>query len=85
MVVEVSDSTLDFDRRDKGRIYARAGIPVYWIVNVVDLQIEVFTNPDPAANAPAYTASAVYLPGQTVPLMLDRVAVATIPVDEFFG
>jgi Uma2 family endonuclease len=34
LVVEVSDSTLPGDRDDKGRIYARAGIPCYWIVNV---------------------------------------------------
>lgn len=85
LVIEVSDSTLAFDRRDKGRIYARAGIPVYWIVNVVDRRIEVYTNPDPAANPPEYTASAVYLPGQAVPLVLDGVTVSAIPVGEFLG
>ena len=85
IVIEVSDSSLDFDRRDKGRIYARAGIPVYWIVNVVDRQIEVYTNPDPAANPPEYTASAIYLPGQSVPLMLDGIAVGAIPVSEFIA
>jgi Uma2 family endonuclease len=35
VVVEVSDTTLDTDREDKGPLYARAGIPHYWIVNVV--------------------------------------------------
>ena len=85
IVIEVSDSSLDFDRRDKGRIYARAGIPVYWIVNVVDRQIEVYANPDPAANPPAYTASAVYAMGQSVPLVLDGVTVAQVPVTDFFN
>src|SRR5438128_1194075 len=33
LVIEVADSTLPGDRDDKGRIYARAGIPTYWIVN----------------------------------------------------
>jgi Uma2 family endonuclease len=47
-VIEISDSTLAFDRRDKGRIYARVGIPVYWIVNVVDRHVEVYTDPDTA-------------------------------------
>src|SRR5437016_4994181 len=45
LVVEVSDSTLPGDRDDKGRIYARAGIPCYWIVNLVDRQVEVHTLP----------------------------------------
>ena len=83
IVIEVSDSFLDFDRRDKGRIYSRAGIPVYWIVNVVDGQIEVYTNPDPTAN-PAFTATAVYAVGQAVPLVLDGTAAGSIPVNEFF-
>ena len=85
IVIEVSDSSLDFDRRDKGRIYAHAGILVYWIVNVADRQIEVYTNPDPAANPPEYTASAIYLPGQSVPLVLDGIAVGAIPVSEFIA
>ena len=85
IVIEVSDSSLDFDRRDKGRIYARAGIPVYWIVNVVDRHIEVYTTPDPAANPPEFTTSAIYLPGQGVPLVLDGVAVGAIPVSEFIA
>lgn len=53
MVAEVADSSLDGDREDKCRIYARAGIPTYWIVNLVDRQIEVYTSPigDPT---PAY-------------------------------
>src|SRR5262245_28451011 len=40
LVIEVADSSLPSDRSDKARIYARAGIAVYWIVNVSDRQIE---------------------------------------------
>jgi Uma2 family endonuclease len=47
-VIEVSSSSLDFDRTTKGQIYARAGIPVYWILNLVDRQVEVFEEPDSA-------------------------------------
>jgi len=47
LVVEVADSTLDFDRRRKGRMYARAGIPEYWLVNLVDRVIEVYREPRP--------------------------------------
>ena len=40
LVVEVADSSRYTDRREKGRIYARAGLPVYWIVNLVDRVVE---------------------------------------------
>jgi len=45
MVVEVSDTTLDEDRHDKQIIYARARLPVYWIVNLVARQVEVYSDP----------------------------------------
>ncbi len=79
IVIEVSDSSLAFDRREKGRIYARAGIPVYWVVNVADRQVEVYTDPQPAAAPPAYAARTDYLPGQDVPIVLDGRIVAAVP------
>jgi Uma2 family endonuclease len=45
LVVEVSDSSLAVDRA-KGRTYGAAMIPEYWIVNLVERRIEVFTGPD---------------------------------------
>ncbi|HEY1189110.1 MAG TPA: Uma2 family endonuclease [Gemmata sp.] len=82
LVLEVSDSTLAFDRRDKGRIYAREGIPVYWIINVEDKQIEVYTDPDATANPPVYKTRTDYKPGDTVPITLDGAPVGTVPVNE---
>ena len=51
LLVEVSESTLAFDRRYKGSLYARAGVADYWIVNLVDRVVEVHRAPvaDPAA------------------------------------
>lgn len=48
LVLEVADSSLPQDRLTKSRIYAAAGIPEYWIVNVRDGQLEVHRRPDPA-------------------------------------
>jgi Uma2 family endonuclease len=48
LVVEVSDDSLERDRSTKGSLYARAGIPEFWIVNLIDRQIEVFRNPLPS-------------------------------------
>ena len=51
LVVEVSESSLAVDRSHKGSLYARAGLPDYWIVNLVDRVLEVYRQPtaDPAA------------------------------------
>jgi Uma2 family endonuclease len=45
LIIEVADSTLDRDRTSKQRLYARAGIPIYWIINLPEKQIEVYTEP----------------------------------------
>ncbi|MGE3808702.1 MAG: Uma2 family endonuclease [Gemmataceae bacterium] len=54
LVAEVADSTLDRDRGTKKRIYARASIPVYWIVNLGDSCIEVYTDPTGPTENPDY-------------------------------
>lgn len=45
LVIEVADSSLQRDRILKKAIYAAAGIPIYWIVNLQDQQIEVYQKP----------------------------------------
>ena len=45
LLIEVSESSLDHDRSDKLRAYARGAIPTYWIVNLVDRRVEVYTEP----------------------------------------
>ncbi len=47
LVVEVSDTTLRYDRKTKGSIYAAAQIADYWIVNLQDHQVEVYRQPIP--------------------------------------
>ena len=45
LIIEVADSTLERDRTIKQRLYARAGIPIYWIINLPEQQVEVYTEP----------------------------------------
>ncbi|WP_439632082.1 Uma2 family endonuclease [Gemmata sp.] len=80
ILVEVADSSLALDRGPKANLYTRAGIPVYWIVNIPDRRVEVYTDPDPAANPPVYRTRTDYGTGDAVPVVLDGVAVATLPV-----
>ena len=82
LLIEVADSSLLRDQRDKTRIYARAGIAVYWIINLVDRRIEVFTQPSGATAVPAYGSFQVYQPGDAVPLILDGQTVGTIAADD---
>jgi Uma2 family endonuclease len=48
----VAESSLRFDRIEKGSLYARAGIVDYWIVNLVDGVLEVYRNPGADVTAP---------------------------------
>ncbi|HET8577204.1 MAG TPA: Uma2 family endonuclease [Methylomirabilota bacterium] len=52
LIVEVAESSLAFDREHKGSLYARARVPDYWIVNLVDRVLEVYREPVPSAAVP---------------------------------
>ncbi|MHB8733393.1 MAG: Uma2 family endonuclease [bacterium] len=43
LAVEVSDTSIELDRRRKARLYARAGIPEYWVVAIQERVLEIFT------------------------------------------
>lgn len=45
LLIEVADSSLETDRLDKAPLYAENGIVEYWIINLIDRQIEVFREP----------------------------------------
>jgi Uma2 family endonuclease len=78
LVVEVADSSLRLDRRFKAVIYARAGLPDYWIVNLVDRTVEVYREPrlsPGAADDWTYRSVEVLRPPATVtPLAAPRAA-----------
>lgn len=82
LVAEVADTSLPIDRGLKGVAYARNGLPVYWIVNLEEGQVEVYTDPDPAATPPAYRTRTDYRPGDTVPVILDGQPAGGIAVDD---
>ena len=45
MLVEVADGSLEIDRSEKMAAYAIGDIPVYWIINLIDRQVEVYSDP----------------------------------------
>jgi Uma2 family endonuclease len=51
LVVEVADTSLPFDRGRKADLYARAGVPEYWVVDVKGASVEIRRDPGPAGYA----------------------------------
>jgi Uma2 family endonuclease len=78
LIVEVADSSLADDHKLATEVYGPAGIPVYWIVNLVHRQVEVYTDPGPAG----YRSSEVFPEGQSVPVVIDGEPLGWIAVAE---
>ncbi len=78
LVVEISASSLLIDTSDKARIYAAAGVPVYWVVNIPDRKVVVFGDPDPTGGG--FRTRDEFQTGNAVPVVLDGTAVGSILV-----
>jgi Uma2 family endonuclease len=84
LVIEVADATLARDRGIKLRSYARAGIPQYWIVNLIDRQIEAYSDPDPAAAPePTYRRREMHAEDLTLPLTICGAMLASLLAADF--
>lgn len=86
LVVEISDTTLALDRGRKASLYAHGGIADYWIVNLVDRQLEVYRAPQPDSAqfyGHGYARQIILRPNDTVsPLAAPNV---TVPVADLIG
>ncbi len=78
LVVEIADSSLADDHKLGIEVYGPARIPVYWIVNLVDRQVEVYTKPGPRG----YRSTEVFKEGRSVPVVIDGREVGRIAVDD---
>jgi Uma2 family endonuclease len=79
LLVEVADKgLLAFDRGEKLGSYAGGGIPVYWIVNLVERQVEVYTDPGPGG----YASREDFKPGQQIPVIIDGHLLGHVAVDD---
>lgn len=79
LVIEVADSSLEFDRQRKLPLYADKGIPEVWIVNLPAEQVEVHGQLEDNL----YRLTRIYRRGETV--TTDSIAGISIPVDEILG
>lgn len=70
LLIEVAGSSLTKDRKVKTSIYAEAGVPEYWIVNLRKRAVEVLTDPTPTG----YATTVVKRAGLLRPTKLSRVS-----------
>jgi Uma2 family endonuclease len=80
-LIEVADSTVEEDRERKGRIYARARIAVYWILNIPEGIVEVYTQPR-AGRSPSYRRRQDHTRSDVIPVVIEGQEIARIPVRE---
>jgi Uma2 family endonuclease len=78
LVIEISDSTLERDRTLKKLIYAKAGIPVYWIINLGEQCIEVYTQPAQQADEWTYLQEQVYSLADSIPIVFEEKEIGQI-------
>lgn len=64
LLVEVADSTLSYDCQVKDKVYAKAGIPEYWVIDIKNRQVHIFHDPQ----ATGYASQLILAESQTVSL-----------------
>jgi Uma2 family endonuclease len=75
LIVEVADTSLKADFK-AANICARAGVPVYGVINLVDRQVTVFSDPGPAG----YRSAEHLMVGHAIPVAIDSVEVGRIDI-----
>jgi Uma2 family endonuclease len=81
LLVEVAETSLVHDTGDKLAAYATGGIPVYWVVNLIDSRVEVYTQPGPDG----YVSRQEFAPGQHIPVIVAGVDRGRIAVSEMLS
>lgn len=80
LVVEISEATLERDRTSKKYLYARAGIPVYWILNLREEKLEVYTEPVTVGETITYQKRQDYGPLDKVYVIIEGSIVGRLTV-----
>ena len=81
LIIEISDTSLFDDRTSKYTLYAAAKIPQYWIVNLPERQVEVYSRPR-GGKTPKFLSRTDYPAGTNLPVILGRKTLGTIAVSE---
>ena len=84
LIVEVADSSLSMDTTTKAELYATAGVPEYWVIDVEHRQLIVFRDPQPFPKGLGATAYKTHLTfGETERVLPLAVPGTPVLVSEF--
>jgi Uma2 family endonuclease len=73
LLIEVADSSREIDLGMKSRIYASAGIPEYWVIDLCNSRVEVFQDPRAAGSAATYRTHETYGRDDQILIRIDDV------------
>ena len=79
LLIEVADSSLEYDRTEKLSLYAEAGVREYWIANIQGHCVEVYRNPQPSGT---YATERILKLGET--LNIEALPGISVAVDQVF-
>lgn len=82
LVIEVADASLRRDKDLKKRLYAEAGIPVYWVINLIEGVIEVYTDPSGPTKTPDYRQRRTYGLNDQAPIEVAGTVVGSLAVGD---
>jgi Uma2 family endonuclease len=80
LIVEIADASLRSDRGRKARIYARAAVPVFWILDLTDRQLVVHTDPTGSSPEPEYRVKNTYGADDLVGVVVDGTEIGSVRV-----
>ncbi|MEO8166223.1 MAG: Uma2 family endonuclease, partial [Betaproteobacteria bacterium] len=85
LVIEVADATLQRDRTLKMRLYASAGVMCYWILNLPDQQLEVYSERVQEGELYRYQQRQIFKPTEDVAVSIDGQVIAHLRVQHLLA
>ncbi|HYE21015.1 MAG TPA: Uma2 family endonuclease [Tepidisphaeraceae bacterium] len=82
LIVEVADTSVNYDRGRRKRAYANVGIVEYWVASIPERVIDVYADPTGATADPDYRIVRRYAVGESVPVMIESREVGVLLVDD---
>ncbi len=82
LVVEVSDATINRDQGTKKRMYAEGQIKEYWLVNLIENRLEVYSQPYRSTTNADYEVLTIYAANEALPLKIDGLRIEEIRVSD---
>ena len=81
LIAEVADTSPEYDRATKASVYAQASVEDYWVVNLMDENVEVYRGPSAMPHQPTghgYRSKVIYMRGETIAPLAEPEGAVTV-------